>query len=123
MADRLCIEFRTGRDGYGDLTKGGLSNGGDATALVVPNGTSQEVGIFPGRIDLEFPTHKVSITNPNPAFAIEFTQVHLDGADVTNQICDVVINIDAPANNVQAYLTLYRPHFLSADEVATVTLI
>ena len=123
MADELEVQLQAGRDGYGGLTSGGLNQGGDMTAYVVPQGTNQQYGIFPGRLDLEFPTHKVSIVNDNPQFAIEFTQITLDGTDITNHITDLQVTIDAVNNNVQAFLTMYKPHFLSADEVATVTLI
>ncbi|MHB8635094.1 MAG: hypothetical protein ACYC96_01320 [Fimbriimonadaceae bacterium] len=121
VADRLYIDLKAGRDDFGNFVRGGLVNGSaDATALVVPQGTTQEVGIFPGRIDLEFPTHKVTITNDTPQFAIEFTRIVLDGADVTEQVVDFVTDIDAVNNNVQGYIMLYKPHLLAADEVATI---
>jgi hypothetical protein len=124
VADRLYIDLKAGRDDYGNYMRGGLVNGnGEATALVVPQGTSQEVGIFPGKIDLEFPMHKVTLTNDTPQFAIEFTRIVLDSVDVTDQVVDFVTDIDAVNNNVQAYIMLYKPHFLSADEVATMNLL
>ncbi|HLK14022.1 MAG TPA: hypothetical protein VKT78_04390 [Fimbriimonadaceae bacterium] len=124
MADRLYIDLKAGRDDFGNFVRGGLVDGNaDATAMVVPQGTSQEVGIFPGKIDLEFPMHKVTVHNDTPQFAIEFTRVILDGADVTEQVVDFVTDIDAVNNNVQAYIMLYKPHFLAADEVATINLI
>jgi len=123
MADRLYIELKSGRDEFGDICRGGLSNGGDMVAYVIPQDSGREVGIFPGRIDLEFPLHKITLINETPNFAIEFTQVILDGQDVTNQIVDFTTNIDPINNDVQAYILLYKPHFLSADEVATINLL
>jgi hypothetical protein len=123
VADRLYLDLKAGRDYAGNYARGGISQGGTMSALVVPQGTNQEVAVFPGRIDLTFPAHNVTIQNDTPQFAIECTRVILDGNDVTDQVVDFVTEIDAPNNVVQAYILLYKPHFISADEVATITLL
>lgn len=123
-ATRLFIGLRTGRDDYGQPRKGGLNNGGDMEALVVPmDQGSYEQAIFPGRIDLEFPRHKVTIVNDSPMFAIELTRITLDGQDVSDEILEMEINIDAAANQASAYLSLFKPHLFAADEVATYNLL
>lgn len=123
-ANRLYLRFETGRDYDGEPRKGGVQNGGQATAFALPQQSGAgEWALFPGKIDLEFPTRRVTITNDSPNFAIEMTRVWLDGQDVSNELLDLEIDIDAIENRVTAYLTLYKPHFFGADEVATYTLI
>ena len=124
QASKLFIELQTGRDEFGNMVRGGLSNGGQMQAFVVPQEDGMpEQAIFPGRIDFEFPTHRVTIENQSPMFAIEMTTVILDGQDVSTEVTEIQINIDAVNDDVSAYLTLYRPHVFAADEVATYTLI
>ncbi len=124
QASKLFIQLNAARDLDGRPIRGGLGNGGSMTAYVLPQGDdAAEVAIFPGKIDLEVPTHKVTIENTSPQFAIEFTRVWLDGNDVTDQAVDFEFNVDAVNNEVSGYLTLYKPHFLGADEVATYNLL
>lgn len=123
VADRLYLDLKAARDYDGDFVKGGVVKGGQMTASVVPQGSGQECGVFPGKIELQFPMHKVVIQNDTPNFAIEFTRILLDGADVTDNVVDFVTDIDSINNNVQAYVMLYKPHFIAADEVATINLL
>jgi hypothetical protein len=83
----------------------------------------EEWGIFPGRLELDFPGHTLVIENTHPAFDFECTRLLYNGQDVTSNVVDLVVNIDADNNIVQAYITLYKPHWLTADEVATYTII
>ncbi len=93
-------------------------------AYILPqDDDATEQAIFPGKIDLEFPTHKVTIENESPMFAVEMTTIWLDGQEVSGEITELQINIDAINNEVSAFLTLYRPHVFAADEVATYNLI
>ena len=124
LADKLSIELKTARDDMGNPTRGGIANGGTMAAFVSPqNSNGQQEGIFPGKIELEFPLHKLTVVNDTPNFMIEATQILLDGADVTNQIIDLVIDIDAVNNDVQGYLLLYKHHVLGSDEIATLNLL
>ena len=123
-ANKLFLKFETGRDFDGDPRRGGLENGGEATCFAVPQQAGAgEWAIFPGKIDLEFPTHRVTIENNSPTFAIENTKVLLDNEDVSHQLLDLEIEFDAIENRASAYLTLFKPHFFGADEVATYTLL
>lgn len=123
-AQKLIIHFETGRNYDGEPRKGGLDNGGEATAFVLPEQTGAgEWAIFPGKIDLEFPTHRVTIENNSPTFAIELTKVRLDSEDVSHMLLDLSVEIDAIENRASAYLTLFKPRLLGADEIATYTLI
>jgi hypothetical protein len=124
LANQLYIKLETSRDYDGRPMRGGLRNGGDASAYAVSQDDSVgQYAIFPGKIDLEVPTHKVTIENTSPMFAIEFTRVWLDSVEVTEQVTDIEVNVDAVNNQVSGYITVYKPHFLGADEVATYNLL
>ena len=62
-ANRLYLRFETGGTREGDPRKGGLENGGQASCYALPqqSGAGEWAILFPGKIDLEFPTHKVTI--------------------------------------------------------------
>jgi hypothetical protein len=122
-ANQLFIELQTTRDYNGNYMRNGLANGGQMTAYVRPQDGSADYAIFPGKIDLECPTHKLTIENETPNFMVEFTRVWIDGEDISNQVVEIQVNIDAVNDQVGAYVIVYKPHFLGADEVATYTLI
>jgi hypothetical protein len=123
-ANRLFIEASTGRNGFGDPDAGGVSLGGEMTAYLVTQAEpDQQVPIFPGRLVIRVPNHELVIENNHPQFLFEVTQVWLDQQNVTNNVLDIHLEIDAPNNNVSGYVSLYRSHFFSSDEVATVNLL
>ena len=124
LAAQLLVQIQAGRDGYGDVVRGGIGAGGDIDAYIRPqSNTLIEEGIFPGTIEMHFPQHSVVVINNHPTFDFQFTQVVFDGRDVTDQVIDLMVNIDSINNEVQAAITLYRPHWLTADEVATFNLL
>jgi hypothetical protein len=45
------------------------------------------------------------------------TRVFLDGRDVSDQLVDLVVNIDAGNDMVEAVISVYRNRFLFSDEV------
>jgi hypothetical protein len=49
--------------------------------------------------------------------------VILDNVDVTSEVVDLEINIDAVNNEVSGFIVLFKHHFLSANEVATYNLL
>jgi hypothetical protein len=123
-ANKLYIEIQAPTDEFGNVVRGGLSNGGQIQAYLIPQDPNPiEQAIFPGRIDLEFPTHKISIINESPQFAVEMTSIILDGQEIADQITEMIVNIDAIENEVSAYVTVYKHHVFAADEVATYTLL
>jgi hypothetical protein len=124
MAAQLFVELRAGRDDYGDPDRGGVADGGEITAIVRPqDDPTQQMGIFPGRLEMNFPGHTIIIENVHPMFAFEFTRVWYNGVDATNNVVDIYVDINAVDNVVKAYLTLYKPHWLTSDEVATYTIL
>ena len=124
LAAQLFVELVTGRNEFGEPTGGGIEWGGEITAIVRPqDNPDQEIGIFPGRLELNFPGHTIVIENGHPGFAFEFTRVWYNGRDVTNDLLDIYVDINAVDNIVKAYLTLYRDRFLLRDEVVTYNIV
>jgi len=120
MAAELLVQLQSGRDEFGNVDRGGIRDGGEITAIVRPQDNPQsEVGIFPGRLEMNFPGHQIIIENNQPGFAFEFTRVWYNGQDVTNNVIEVYVDINAVDNIVKAYATIYKPHWLGADEVAS----
>jgi len=123
-AAQLYVEMHAGRDDFNNPDRGGVFDGGEITAIVRPqDNPSTEAGIFPGRLELNFPGHALVIENTHPGFAFEFTRISYNGRDVTANIVDLLVNVNAIDNVVQAYITLYKAHWFSSDEVATYTII
>jgi len=119
LANRLFVELHVVRDFDGTPLRGGIANGGNISAFAEPQDGSSQYAIFPGKIDIEAPTHKISIENSSPQFTFEFTRIVLDNVDVTGEVVDIEINVDAVNNEVSGFIVLFKHHFLSADEVAT----
>lgn len=123
-ANRLFVDAQTGRNDYGEPDTGGVNLGGDMTAYIEAQDTpSEQTPIFPGRLVIRVPNHEVVVENTHPQFLFEATQVWLDQQDVSNNLLELHLDVDAVNNNVQAYISLYKAHFFSADEVATVNLL
>ncbi len=124
MAAQLFVELHAGRDDYDSPIGGGVTCGGEMTAIVRPqNDPQSEIGIFPGRLEINAPGHSLVIENYHPAFAFEMTTCLYNGTDVTRNVMDIMVNIDAVSDQVSAYITLFKPHWISADEVATYTIL
>ncbi len=124
MAAQLFVEVHAGRDDFGDPCMGGINNGGEMTAIVRPqDDPSQEIGIFPGRLEMVFPGHIIIVENTHPGFAFEFSRVLYNSRDVTDNLVDLYVDINAADNVVSAYITLFKPHWITSDEVATYTIL
>ncbi len=124
LAAQLYVEMHAGRDDFDQPDRGGVYNGGTITAIVRPqDNPNAEYGIFPGRLEMNFPGHSIVIENTHPGFAFEFTRLSYNGRDVTANIVDLMVNVNAVENIVQAYITLYKAHWLTADEVATYNIV
>jgi hypothetical protein len=124
MAAQLFVELHAGRDEWDDPTDGGVSTGGELTALVRPqDNPMEEWGIFPGRLELNFPGHTVVVENTHPGFAFEYTRVWYNGREVTNSVMEIYVDINAVDNIVEGRITLFKNHWFATDEVATFTLV
>ena len=94
------------------------------TASVRPaDNPDQEIGVFPGRLEVNVPGHTLTIENTHPGFAFEFTRVWYNGQDVTDKVMEVFKDVNAVDNVVRAYITIYKPHWIVSDEVATYNLL
>jgi hypothetical protein len=120
LATQLFVELHAGRDEWDDPVDGGISTGGEMTALIRPqDNPMEEWPIFPGRLELNFPGHQIIIENMHPTFAFEYTRVWYNGRDVTNSVMDIFVDINAADNIVRAFITLYKNRWFGTDEVAT----
>src|SRR5581483_10872980 len=124
LATQLFVELQAGVDEDGQPAAGGIALGGEMTAIVRPQeNPQQEIGIFPGRLELNFPGHAIVIENTHPTFAFEFTRVWYNGREVTDKVMTVYVDVNAADNIVKAYITLFKPHWITADEVATYNIV
>lgn len=120
LAAQLFIELRAGRDDYGNPDRGGIYAGTEMTAIVRPQETPHEpVDILPGRITITFPGHEIVIENRHPFVEPDNTQVWYNGDNVTERVVDVYVDVNAADDVVQAFVTVYKPHWIRADEVIT----
>ncbi len=123
-ASILYLHIQSGRDEYGQPSRGGVNDGGDIECYYILQDTpNQQQGIFPGRLEMNFPGHTLIVENTHPTFAFEYTSIDHNGRDVRNNIVEALVNIDSINNQVQAFITLYKAHWLGQDEVATFTLL
>lgn len=124
FASQLYVELHAGRDDYGNPADGGVGLGGELVAFVRPqDNPARELGIFPGKLVMNFPQHTLVIENTHPGFAFEFTRVLYNGHDVTDDVVDLLVDINALDNEVRAYIMVYRSHWIARDEVATYTIL
>lgn len=120
---KLYIELVSPTNSDGTPLKRALQQGAEMTAFATPQESGPDLAIFPGKIDLEFPTHKLTIENVTPQFAIEMTRIWLDNREITDEVTEIRINIDAERNEVEAFVVILKPHLFGADEVATYALL
>lgn len=124
LAAQLFVELRAGRDEWGNPVQGGIYEGTDLTALVRPQDDPDDpFDILPGRITLQFPGHTIILENFNPMVDLDATHVWYNGDDVTRRIVDLYVDVNAIDDVVSAYITVYKPHWVRADEVVTYTIV
>ena len=112
------LEIRAGRDEFDEPMDGGIWEGCDMTAFVSPmENPDAPFDALPGRVTLRFPFHEVIVENLTPFVDARGTRVFLDGRDVSDQLVDLVVNIDAGNDMVEAVISVYRNRFLFSDEV------
>jgi hypothetical protein len=123
-AAQLFIELKAGRDEWNDPVSGGILEGADLTAYVRPQeDVNRPWDILPGRITLEFPGYHLILENYHPAVALENTRVVMNGDDITRQVIDLYVDLNAVDDVVSAYITVYKNHWFRRDEVITHTIV
>lgn len=124
LAAQLFVELQAGRDGFGEPNEGGIQLGGDLNALVrLQDDPEEPYSILPGRLELQFPGHSVVLENGHPHGHFEYTNVWFNNRNVTEQIIELYVDINAVDNVVQAFITIFKPRWFGDDEVATFQLI
>ena len=124
QALQLFIEILAGRDEFGNPDQGGIYDGTELTAIVRPqDDPDNPVDILPGRVTLEFPGHTIVVENYHPMVELDATRVWYNGEDVTRRVVDVYVDVNAADDVVKAFITVYKPHWIAADEVITYTIV
>ncbi len=119
-AAQLFIELLAGRDDYGNPDAGGIYAGTQLTAIVRPQDDPMNpMDILPGRVSVQFPGHEIIIENLHPLVMLDNTHVWYNGEDITHRVVDVYVDVNVVDDVVSAYVTLYKPHWIAADEVIT----
>jgi hypothetical protein len=123
-AVQLYVEIRAGRDEFGNPERGGIYDGTELTALVRPqDDPDNPVDILPGRLTLEFPGHNIVVENAHPLVELDETQVWYNGENVTRRIVDLYVDVNAADDVVKAFITIYKAHWVRADEVITYNIV
>lgn len=123
-AAQLFVELRAGRDAWNNPVQGGIYEGTALDAFVRPQSSPDEAfDILPGRLTLTFPGHSIVLENYHPLVVPDSTRVWYNGQDVTDRIVDVYVDVNALTDSVQAFVTIYKSHWIAADEAITYTIV
>lgn len=118
FASRLFIELRRKRGWMGG------DQGGDLEAYVcLQDDPDNQIGIFPGSIEIQVPRHNVLFVNRDPHFAFESTQIYYQEIEVTMSVAEFYLEIDADQNIVQCYMSLFQGHGIGSGNAETFTLL
>ena len=123
-AAQLFVEVRAGRDEYDNPMQGGIYDGTLLTAFVRPQDSPDyPADILPGRLTLTFPGHEIVLENYHPLVEPQATRVWYNGQDITRRVVDVYVDVNALDDRVQAFVSVYKPHWISTDEVVTYAIV
>ena len=118
FANRLFVSLLRKRGWIGN------DQGGELTATVVlQDDPDEEVGIFPGSLEIQIPRNTVLIVNRDPHFAFESTQVYYQEIEVTMSVAEFYLEIDSDQNIVQCYISLFQGHGIGSGAAETFTLL
>ena len=102
----------------------GNDQGGELTAYVtLQDSPAEEIGIFPGSLEIRVPRHNLLIVNRDPHFAFESTQIYYQEVEVTMSMAELYLEIDADDNIVQCYISLFQGHGIGSGNAETFTLL
>lgn len=102
-ANRLFVHFQQ------TIDQKGFRSGGELSASIVTQADpNEEAGIFPGTLTIDVPNHKIVIENKDPHFGFAATKVVYQDIEVTEYLVEFHLEVDAAANVVQAYITLFQ---------------
>ena len=118
FADRLFVSLKRARGWLGN------DQGGELTAYVtLQDSPDEEIGIFPGSLEIRVPRHNLLIVNRDPHFAFESTQIYYQEVEVTMSMAELYLEIDADENIVQCYISLFQGHGIGSGNAETFTLL
>ncbi len=102
---------------------GGISLGGEIQAWLRPQDClDDEIPIFPGSIRFTTPLGELVLENKSPDLDFADTLVFWNGVEITNNILDVRIDVNAVDNIVESEIKIYEPRILVEDEIHSVSL-
>ncbi len=118
FATRLFVQLRRKRGWMGG------DQGGDLEAYVtLQDDPDNEIGIFPGSLEIQVPRHKILIVNRDPHFAFENTQFYYQEIEVTMSVAEFYLEIDSDQNIVQCYIGLFQGHGIGSGNAETFTIL
>ena len=118
FASRLFVSLRRKRGWLGN------DQGGELTAYVVlQDSPEDEVGVFPGSLEIQIPRNSLLLINRDPHFAFESTQVFYQEIEVTLSVAELNLEIDSDENIVQCYISLFQGHGIGSGAAETFTLL
>ena len=118
FAARLYVSLRRARGWLGN------DRGGEMTAYVtLQDDPDNEIGIFPGSIEIRVPRNNLLIINRDPHFAFENIQIFYQEIEVTMSVAELYLEIDADQNIVQCYISLFQGHGIGSGNAETFTLL
>ena len=108
--------MRAGRDEWDNPIRGGIYDGTDLTAISPPSVRTpdQAWDILPGKLHLDFSrprqsSWKIIIRWWTPMRPASGTTVKT----ITDRVVDVYVDVNAMDDIVKAYVTVYKPHWIS----------
>ncbi len=118
LATRLFVSLRRKRGWVGN------DQGGELTAtLTLQDDPDEELGIFPGSLEIQVPRNNILIVNRDPHFAFESTQIYYQEIEVTMSVAELYLEIDADENITQCYVSLFQGHGIGSGAAETFTLL
>ena len=63
------------------------------------------------------------LENYHPMADPEATRVWYNGQEITTHVVDIYVDVNALDDTVKAFVTVYKPHWISTDEVITYTIV
>ena len=109
--------------------RGGIAAGGEMHAHITPqDDPNAQYGIFPGRFELDahspqFGDSNVVIENQNPTVDFDATQVWFNEMEITDQVYELFIEFNYPADTATAYLKLLKGSWWRGNTETDITLL
>ncbi len=123
-ACELFVELRAGRDEWGEPAGGGINNGGSFQGFLrVSHDPYNQLPLFPGSVEFQTPGGIVVIQNYHPFADFDNLRVFFDGKDVSDEVVDLIIQVNADTNVLSGFMSLYHDYWVAQDMISQHTLL